>query len=133
MVTIHYFKSSSSLNLWPRSSAASKKPIFLLFNPNNNKCYRERLKSIHIENANQIPLLFKRILSYGRQNYNHCESAAPCCWKNASSFFLRMIKCLCEKKNSDHSTFWREKQKSIPNRQLSHVKKIEKRNSSDMP
>ena len=71
---------------------------------------RKTQKSIHIENANQIPLLFKQILSYGRQNYNHCESAAPCCWKNASPFFLGMIKCLCEKKNSDHSTFWREKQ-----------------------
>lgn len=37
-------------------------------------------------------LLFKRrILSYGRQNYNsHCESAALCCWKKASIIvFLR--------------------------------------------
>jgi len=73
---------------------------------------RKTQKSIHIENANQIPLLFKQILSYGRQNYNHCESAAPCCWKNASCIvFLRNDQVFVwEKKNSDHSTFWREKQ-----------------------
>ena len=88
---------------------------------------RKTQKSIHIENANQIPLLFKQILSYGRQNYNHCESAAPCCWKNASCIvFLRNDQVFVWEKKILIIQRFDEKNKSIP-------KKIEKRNSSDMP
>ena len=82
-------------------------------------------------------------------SYRKCKSNPPCCSseefclmvdkitttakvlppvaeKRHQSFFLGMIKCLCEKKKILIIQRFDEKNKSIP-------KKIEKRNSSDMP